>query len=99
MTTTHRRVLGAGIAATAIAALVAGTPALAGPGNKPAVKGNPNLTSVQLLSFNDYHGHLQATDGPLSAGPRPLATPVGWRRVPVDEAHRAARQGRRRAGA
>ena len=30
MTTTHRRVLGAGIAATAIAALVAGTPAVAG---------------------------------------------------------------------
>ena len=29
MSNTHRRVLGAGIAATAIAALVAGTPAMA----------------------------------------------------------------------
>jgi len=50
MTTTHRRVLGAGMAATAIAALVAGTPA----------QGNPNLTTVQLLSINDYHGNLEA---------------------------------------
>jgi len=77
MSSTHRRVLGAGVAATAIAALVAGTPALAGPGNKPAVKGNPNLTSVQLLSFNDYHGRLQATEGPLAAVFDPTATPVG----------------------
>ncbi|GAA4399145.1 bifunctional metallophosphatase/5'-nucleotidase [Ornithinibacter aureus] len=77
MSSTHRRVLGAGIAATAIAALVAGTPAFAGPGKKPAVKGNPNLTSVQVLSFNDYHGHLEATDGPLAAIHDPSATPVG----------------------
>ncbi len=55
MTTTHRRALGAGIAATAIAALVAGTPAVAG-----AAPGNPNLTTVQLLSINDYHGNLEA---------------------------------------
>ena len=41
MTTSHRRVLGAGIAATALAALVAGTPAVAGA--QPAAKGNPNL--------------------------------------------------------
>ena len=78
MSSTHRRVLGAGVAATAIAALVAGTPALAGPGNKPAVKGNPNLTSVQVLSFNDYHGHIEATEalfGDLKVllGPRCLA--------------------------
>ena len=77
MSSTQRRVLGAGIAATAIAALVAGTPALAGPGKKPATKGNPNLTSVQVLSFNDYHGHIEATDGPLSAIHDPSATPVG----------------------
>jgi 5'-nucleotidase len=57
MTTTHRRVLGAGMAATAIAALVAGTPAVAGAA--PA-QGNPNLTTVQLLSINDYHGNLEA---------------------------------------
>ena len=78
MTTTQRRVLGAGIAATAIAALVAGTPALAGPGNKPAAKGNPNLTTVQLLSFNDYHGHLEANDPNLGTDVDPAPqTPVG----------------------
>ena len=57
MTTTHRRVLGAGIAATTIAAFVAATPAIAG---AAPTKGNPNLTTVQLLSFNDYHGNLEA---------------------------------------
>ncbi|HET7822385.1 MAG TPA: bifunctional metallophosphatase/5'-nucleotidase [Ornithinibacter sp.] len=74
MTTTHRRVLGAGIAATAIAAFVAGTPAVAGAA--PA-KGNPNLTTVQLLSFNDYHGHLEASDPPLSKALDPSQTAVG----------------------
>src|SRR5512140_2342122 len=74
MTTTHRRVLGAGIAVTAVAALVAGTPAFAGaaPG-----QGNPNLTTVQLLSFNDFHGHLEAGDPPLSKTLDPSQTPVG----------------------
>ena len=57
MTTTHRRVLGAGMAATAIAALVASTPAVAGAA--PA-QSKRNLTTVQLLSINDYHGNLEA---------------------------------------
>ena len=57
MTTTHRRALGAGIAVTAVAALVAATPAFAG---AAPTKGNPNLTTVQLLSINDYHGNLEA---------------------------------------
>ena len=39
MTTTHRRVLGAGIAATAIAALVASTPAL--PQEPPPPRATP----------------------------------------------------------
>ncbi|GAA4406414.1 bifunctional metallophosphatase/5'-nucleotidase [Fodinibacter luteus] len=77
MTTTRRRVLGAGIAATAIAALVAGTPALAAEGKKPAATGNPNFTAVQLLSFNDYHGHIEATDGPLSKTQDPSQKAVG----------------------
>ena len=76
MTTSHRRVLGAGIAATAIAALVAGTPALAAEGTKPAAK-KASLQTVQLLSFNDYHGHLEATDPPLSVTHDPSQTPVG----------------------
>ncbi len=75
MRSTRRRVLGAGLAAGALAAFVAGAPAEAK--GKPEVKGNPNLMSVQLLSFNDYHGHLEATDGPLSATQDPAQTPVG----------------------
>lgn len=43
---------------------------------KPPVK-KPSLQTVQLLSFNDYHGHIQATDGPLSAVHDPNGTPVG----------------------
>ena len=58
MTTTRRRILGAGVAATAVTAFIASTPAIAGAAPS---KGNPNLTTVQLLSFNDYHGHLEAT--------------------------------------
>ncbi len=77
MTTTRRRLLGAGVAATAMAALVAGPPALASEGKKPAGKGNPNLTTVQLLSFNDYHGHLEANDGLLAKDVDPSQTPVG----------------------
>ncbi len=79
MTSNRRRALGAGMAAAAVAALVAGTPATAvGKGKpEPKPKGNPNLTTVQLLSFNDYHGHLEATDGPLSTVHDPSQTPVG----------------------
>ena len=75
MRSTRRRALGAGLAAGALAAFVAGTPAVAK--DKPEVKGNPNLTTVQLLSFNDYHGHLEATDGPLSSTYDPSQTAVG----------------------
>jgi 5'-nucleotidase len=76
MTSSRRRLLGAGMAATAIAAFVAGTPAVAAQGATPT-KGNPNLTTVQLLSFNDYHGHLEATDPNLNAETDPSQTPVG----------------------
>ncbi len=74
MTTTHRRLVGAGMAAAAVAALVAATPGVAG---AAPTKGNPNLTTVQLLSFNDFHGHLEATDPPLCKTLDPSQTPVG----------------------
>ncbi len=78
MTPTRLRVLGAGIAAAALATAVASTPAQAhdrdkGKGHHPS----PRTTTVQLLSFNDYHGHLEATDPPLSATLDPSRTPVG----------------------
>ena len=79
MTTSHRRVLGAGIAATALAALVAGTPAVAAERPTPPVAGQGvgPLQAIQLLSFNDYHGHLEATDPPLSKVLDPSQTPAG----------------------
>ncbi|HYN66863.1 MAG TPA: bifunctional metallophosphatase/5'-nucleotidase [Ornithinibacter sp.] len=78
MTPTRLRVLGAGIAAAALATAVASTPAQAhdrdkGKGHHPA----PRTTTVQLLSFNDYHGHLEATDPPLNGTLDPSQTPVG----------------------
>jgi 5'-nucleotidase len=73
MRATRRPILGVAVAATAIAALVANTtPAAAAP-----TKGNPNLATVQLLSFNDYHGHLEDTDPPLAADIDPNRTPAG----------------------
>jgi 5'-nucleotidase len=79
MTSSRRRLLGAGMAATAIAAFVAGTPAVAAQQPTPPVAGQGvgPLQSIQLLSFNDYHGHLEATDPPLSATLDPTQTPVG----------------------
>src|SRR3954453_8488163 len=74
MNKSRRRLLGAGIAATALAAFVAGTPSVAG---AAPTKGNPNLPTVQLLSFNDYHGHLEANDGLLAKDIDPSQTPVG----------------------
>ncbi|HNM96477.1 MAG TPA: bifunctional metallophosphatase/5'-nucleotidase [Marmoricola sp.] len=44
---------------------------------KPSKPQRTHLTSVQLLSFNDYHGHLEATDGPLSRAQDPSQTPAG----------------------
>ncbi|PKW25658.1 bifunctional metallophosphatase/5'-nucleotidase [Phycicoccus duodecadis] len=78
MRSTRRRALGAGLAASALVALVAGTPAVAKSNPiPPAGKGTGPLQSVQLLSFNDYHGHLEATDSPLSATLDPSRTPAG----------------------
>lgn len=75
---TPRRV-GAAIVAATCAAALATAPATGASQGKPPpkVKGNPNLTSVQLLSFNDYHGHLEATDPKLSLAQDPSQTDVG----------------------
>ena len=49
-------------------------------------KGNPNKVDVQILSFNDFHGHLEANDAPQSPlpgacdaaePPSPCTPPVG----------------------
>lgn len=52
----------------------------ANPGKPPAPPGNPDppglLVPLQLLSFNDYHGHLEANQPP------PLGNPPGNLAVP-----------------
>ncbi|QIM20658.1 bifunctional metallophosphatase/5'-nucleotidase [Phycicoccus sp. HDW14] len=80
MRSTRRRALGAGVAAVSLAAFVAGTPAATahdrdhGHGHHP----KPAKTqTVQLLSFNDYHGHLEAADPPLSKQLDPSQTAAG----------------------
>jgi len=68
------RALAIGVAAVTGLAVVAATP---GSASASAAKPKPKNVDVQLLSFNDFHGHLQATDPPLSATLDPSATPAG----------------------
>ncbi len=77
MRSTRRRVLGAGLAAGALATFVAGGSAVAAGGSPAQSQGNNRYEAVQLLSFNDYHGHLEAVDGPLDKGQNPSQKPVG----------------------
>lgn len=74
MTRFNARALGAGLAAAATAATLATVPASASASPPPA---KPKHATVQLLSFNDYHGHLEASDGPLSRAQDPTQTAVG----------------------
>lgn len=57
----------------AVAAL--GAALAATPGATAAPGGTARAIPVQLLSFNDYHGHLEATDSPLASDP--TKTPAG----------------------
>ena len=74
MASQRKRLAGVGALALAAAIVVPTSGAVAGP---PAAGGNPNLVTVQLLSFNDYHGHLEAVDSPLALGLDPSQTKVG----------------------
>ena len=60
------------LAAGAAAALAS---AMAGASGASAADSSARAIPVQLLSFNDYHGHLEATDRPLASDP--AATPAG----------------------
>jgi 5'-nucleotidase len=72
-----RRLLAGAVAASAAVALAtAGTATAASP-DRHGKPGHKNETAVQLLSFNDFHGHLQAGDPPLSTTQDPSQTPVG----------------------
>ncbi len=67
------RILAATAASLTLAAAGTGL-AAAGPAGK-GKPDHPGTMSVQLLSFNDYHGHIEASDGPIAADPE--QTPVG----------------------
>lgn len=80
----YRRTPWAIVGAVALAAAVAlpsGSALADDRGDK--IKGDPPglgrgpFVSVQVLSFNDYHGHLEATDGPLTRAQDPAQNPVG----------------------
>ena len=72
MKQTTRRLAALGVAAALCGSVLAAPVADAAPKNQP----KPHV-SLQILSFNDFHGHLEATDGPLSAAADPSRTPVG----------------------
>ena len=75
MSRTPLRLLGAGAVVAALGAAFVSAPATAA--TTPKLPGNPNLRTVQLLSFNDYHGHLEANDPKLTPAEDPSQTAVG----------------------
>ena len=74
MTSSLIRLLGAGLACVAATALLAPS-AVAKPVLPPDDTGEK--ATVQLLSFNDFHGRLAPPDGGLSQIQDPSQTPVG----------------------
>lgn len=76
MSRSTRRALGVAVAGVCAAALAA--PALASPTGNPG-KGDPQgpLLKIQILSFNDFHGNLEApqgSSGRLQTGPASTQT-------------------------
>ena len=65
------------LAAGAVAALASAMAGASGASaaDSSAADSSARAIPVQLLSFNDYHGHLEATDRPLASDP--AATPAG----------------------
>jgi 5'-nucleotidase len=76
----HRRprTLVVALAASATALGLAALPAQAGNEDAAAAAAKREANQrIQILSFNDFHGHLEATDGPLNATLDPSRTPAG----------------------
>ena len=74
MTSKRARIAGVGALVLAAGMSIPATSAQAGAGAPP---GRSVQVPIQLLSFNDYHGHLEATDPPLAVKWDPAKTPVG----------------------
>lgn len=73
----HRRKTAVGIVVALAVCVGSAAAASANNGGKPKP---PKTVQLQLLSFNDYHGHLEApggADATLGAALDPTATPVG----------------------
>lgn len=67
------RLAALGMAGALGSAVIGAAPAVAA---KPAVPPGSRIP-LQILSFNDFHGHLEATDGPLTEAQDPAKTAVG----------------------
>ena len=86
----NRALAGAAVVSLSLGTLAIGsTAAMAGGGN-PTPPGNPDprgqLVDLQLLSFNDYHGHLQSTspgtvEGQAAGGSEYLAAKLNQLRA------------------
>ncbi len=74
MTSPRVRIAAAGALVLAAAMSIPAASATAGPSAPP---GKSVQVPIQLLSFNDYHGHLEATDPALPKKWDPSASPTG----------------------
>lgn len=71
------RRLAPALAVATVVAVGAALPQSAAAASAGSNAKNNRLLDVQLLSFNDFHGHLLATDPPLAATLDPSQTPAG----------------------
>ena len=84
---TRRIVAGLGALSFAVASVAIGNPSVsAGKGSNPQPPGNPDpkgqLVELQLLAFNDYHGHVEASSPGTVDG-----QPAGGAEYQIGRAH------------
>ena len=77
MTSPRVRIAAAGAIVLGAAMSIPAASASADPRHPHGQHGQSARVPIQLLSFNDYHGHLEATDPALPTKWDPTASPVG----------------------
>jgi 5'-nucleotidase len=77
MTSPRVRIAAAGAIVLGAAMSIPAASASADPRHPHGQHGHSARVPIQLLSFNDYHGHLEATDPALPTKWDPTASPVG----------------------